>query len=131
MEDRLRKDRNISAKTRPIEEYIGDYWNPSDNFRITVSVGDDGLQFCFQGEKNDIYPLSTYDNDVFSWVLGYDDQAKRGRWPSSEIDMYLFRFQADESSGVDSLLWQLDPSVGKVMFKREIARGTPHLLTTT
>lgn len=61
-----------------------------------------------QGHKKEAvqrYKLKHYYQDVFSWLLTYDEVAFRGRSPILSKEFYLLKFEVDEELFVRGVVW--------------------------
>lgn len=84
---------------------------------------------CFQGNHEQRYVLEHYQNDIFSWVLTRDENARRGRFPVTWRAFYLLKFQGrgvlDE---IKDLVWENDGAwdAGETFSKNsaQISNGT-------
>ncbi|KAI4225584.1 MAG: hypothetical protein LQ349_007041 [Xanthoria aureola] len=83
--DDLRISLDAAARTmtapKPVEQYVGEYINEThSNWSIRVQeIGEGGLDVLFQGLKSQKWSLTHYDGDTFLWLVGREEQAKRGR----------------------------------------------------
>ena len=93
---------------------MGKYWNVVEDYCIEVILEVTTLNMSFQSDRRKLYKLSHYHYDVFSWLLTYDEDARRGRLPIPRADLYLLTFQtAQDSKEIDRLVWMNDPSVSQ------------------
>ncbi|KAJ5349895.1 beta-lactamase/transpeptidase-like protein [Penicillium brevicompactum] len=114
--DRIKKDldtnRMAGTSPRPLDDYTGIYWNHIANFSIEISQVDSALQMCFQGRASEVFQLTHYHDDVFSWWMPYDEVARRGRtitdYPAS---YYLISFSSKDGEGIHVLKWAWDPNM--------------------
>lgn len=69
-----------NTMTRPLQEYVGSYYNKFQNWHILVKLADDHtLTFKFQGITAQTYQLRHYSSDTFTWFLTPDESISRGR----------------------------------------------------
>jgi len=130
--ERLEGSREVDAPIRPLESYIGRYYNSLGNFFIDIrrgGSGSDSLSISFMGNVADTFGLVPYKADKFFWHLTHDECVSRGRLPDFPDDYYIvsFVFQEDDAmQKVPVLYWKPDsdyPGEGD-MFK--IASGSPN-----
>ncbi|KAI0411747.1 hypothetical protein F5X98DRAFT_383268 [Xylaria grammica] len=104
-EKQFAADKNASESKRPLYAFVGDYYHEAGTFFVRVSLEDGGLRACFRGFEDDSYSLQIVEQDVFSFFTPRDDQARRGRWPFSNLDAFKFRFYTDTSDTVVGMKW--------------------------
>lgn len=111
--DDLRISLDAAARTmtapKPVEQYVGEYINEThSNWSIRVQEnGEGGLDVLFQGLKSQRWSLTHYDGDTFLWLVGREEQAKRGRMVTYPLIANHFKliFQADGEGKVDRVYW--------------------------
>ncbi|CAG8389661.1 unnamed protein product [Penicillium salamii] len=114
--DRIKKDLDtnkiVGASPRPLADYTGTYWNQIEDFFIEISEVDGDLQMCFQGRASEMFQLTHYHDDIFSWWMPYDEVARKGRtitdYPAS---YYLISFSSQDGDGIRVLKWAWDPNM--------------------
>ncbi|KAH7336245.1 hypothetical protein BKA65DRAFT_596264 [Rhexocercosporidium sp. MPI-PUGE-AT-0058] len=77
---------DVEAKLLP-HSFTGIYRNMVKTFDITVFEKDAKLWMNFKGNPLEIYLLTYWKNDIFSWLMARDEGAKRARNMSTHIDM--------------------------------------------
>ena len=74
----LEAEKKDNASARPLQEYVGIYWDDIEVFKIVVSLEDEGLYWAFQGLDSEKYPLTHYKADVFTWIQPRNALSRRG-----------------------------------------------------
>ena len=74
----LEKDRVGSPSSRDINEYVGVYRDSIHVFEIHVFVKDSQLYWALQGLKSEIFPLTSYESDTFTWLIPRNDLSSLG-----------------------------------------------------
>ncbi|KAJ8118168.1 hypothetical protein ONZ43_g4045 [Nemania bipapillata] len=92
----------------PPSSYVGQFYNKIKTFHIEVQHEDSQLQLCFQGNHQFWYDMEHYEDDIFTWVITRDENAKRGRFPVTWPDFYKIKFQRGDGGRIDGLIWQHD-----------------------
>ena len=62
----------------------------------------------FQGNREQYYQLYHYQFDQFSWLLTRNEVVHRAQFPSTYLDIYIFRFETNDRGTVDRVIWRLD-----------------------
>ena len=115
--DKVRADldcrRTGGTSPQPLEVYCGTYWNIIRNFRIDIFKDDKKLYMRFQDSKAEVYSLEHYENDVFCWLMSYNETARRGRYINDHgAPYYLIDFERLEASEhMRELKWAWDPDM--------------------
>ncbi|KAL9026675.1 MAG: hypothetical protein Q9196_004698 [Gyalolechia fulgens] len=69
---------------RPLPEYTGIYYNNARTMMIEVFVdsrdGEASLKLAFQGLESEMFPLTHYHRDEFTWLVSRNEFARRGRF---------------------------------------------------
>ncbi|KAK1832568.1 beta-lactamase/transpeptidase-like protein [Podospora conica] len=120
LEEHIKHDLQ-QAPARPLASYVGSYFNSPRTFAIRIIEDNGKLQMYFQKEDWDLYPLSSIGEDLFTWAIPYEEQARRARWPLSDGSFFRIQFQADGKGNVGHLQWHLDPNTGPETFVKESA----------
>ena len=123
MEKQLRDDRVANTTPKALVAYVGRYYNKAKNWFMDIYLQDGYLWMCMQGARSESYKLEHYNYDEFSWVLTWDESAKRGRFRNTTPDYYLLKFQTrnDEIMG---LKWTIDGDIPEgQLFLREATKG--------
>jgi hypothetical protein len=112
----LTKRRKLGTQPRAFKQYVGTYWNSASNFRIDIDEDGDDLRLQFQRHPDEIYVLRHYQDDVFEWLMPYNEVVRRRRYVNDfGADFYLIRFhfrhlmEGHESSS-NGLFWEWDPA---------------------
>jgi CubicO group peptidase (beta-lactamase class C family) len=117
----LAKTKSPDVNPRPLEAYVGKYYNKPLNWFIEVIHTDgDTLRFSFQGRSTtQSHKLEIHGEDRFSWLLTEEESRHLGRWPDLDVSTYLFRFGTDETGYINHLRWVHDPDVleGEIFLK--------------
>lgn len=127
---RLLLEKPNNAKPLPLHDYIGRYHNRIRNFFLEIwyependDNGPETLWMCMQGRKKEEvqrYRLKHYYEDIFSWMMLFNENAYRGRSPIPNKEFYLLRFVVDEDLFVTGLVW--NSGDGDYLFPREKVR---------
>ncbi|KAL8639634.1 MAG: hypothetical protein Q9226_008850, partial [Calogaya cf. arnoldii] len=84
---------------RGLPEYAGIFHNDALTMPIKILVNDDGGEAClklaFQGLESEIYPLSHYHHDEFTWLVSRNEFARRGRFTNYDAEYFKFCFGAE------------------------------------
>jgi hypothetical protein len=122
----LAADRNIETPSRPLEVYVGKYFNGAGNFFIEIGCSGDktSLQVAYMGRKADTFALLPYQEDSFFWTLTHDESAKLAREPTFPMEYHIIKFGSDvNGTSVSCLWWQHQsglPEPGELFKKTEI-----------
>ena len=106
----LAAERKPGTSSRVLNSYTGRYWNTARNWFIEVFL-DEGehageqLMLAFQGHRDDLYPLTHYQDDTFTWGLTRDEGVKRVRFTFFQASCQKILFAADSQGNIDSLRW--------------------------
>lgn len=89
-----------------LSTYVGRYWNTVYNVSIHVTEHFDQLKICFQSSNSEIYDLEHYEDDMFSWLLMYNQAMSRGRYVTDfKASYYLMSVDITESHDMNTLRW--------------------------
>ncbi|KAK9849602.1 hypothetical protein MYU51_014219 [Penicillium brevicompactum] len=105
----LAAGRTIETPSRPLEDYVGKYFNEAGNFFIKIGYSKDrtGLQIAYMGRKADTFHLLPYQEDSFYWTLTHDESAKLAREPIFPMEYHITKFGSEmNGTGVSCLWWQ-------------------------
>ncbi|KAH9904257.1 beta-lactamase/transpeptidase-like protein [Xylariomycetidae sp. FL2044] len=98
--------------TRPLEAYVGVYWNKRRYQKIDVSLDTEGRLFwALEGLEAEKYELEHYENDTFLWLKPRDYLVSRGRWVGQPPNYWKLKFVADEDGEIRMVNWLYDASV--------------------
>lgn len=119
--------RSRTEPSRPLDSYVGRYFNKVQNFFINVGRDGEGrLYVSFMGRKPDTFDLTTYQDDSFFWFLTHDEAAKLARYDGYGGDFYIlnFRSSSGEKDVIDALWWRHEPSLPGLgeLFERQPAQ---------
>ncbi|KAK6526119.1 hypothetical protein TWF281_011156 [Arthrobotrys megalospora] len=102
----LADNRIKGTQPKPLGTYPGDYYNDAKTLLIQVSISEKGgLQWSFQGLESETYALDHYHNDVFTWHVTRDEDARRGRFTFVGAEYRQIKFTVKESGDIDGFIW--------------------------
>lgn len=102
----LEAQRKPGTQPRMLSTYVGRYWNTVYNVSIHVTEHFDQLKICFQSSNSEIYDLEHYEDDMFSWLLMYNQAMSRGRYVTDfKASYYLMSVDITESHDMNTLRW--------------------------
>ncbi len=110
MSKELADKREANTKPREFSVYVGQYYNSAKNWFMDVFLQDGELHICMQGDRRETYKLDHYHHDTFSWLLTWDESARRGRFRNPTADYYLLKFQVQDSETV-GMKWTIDGAI--------------------
>ncbi|KAI9735120.1 MAG: hypothetical protein M1834_001708 [Cirrosporium novae-zelandiae] len=127
----LDKERIPGTSHRRLSEYAGQYLNSTKNFSINIFKHNGGLGMSFQGLPDEVYNLQHYQYNTFSWLMTYNEAAKRGRYIADyQSRYYLIKFKARKDGPVEGLQWAWDPNSELVeFFHKQKNSGANSILT--
>ncbi|CRL25218.1 Beta-lactamase-related [Penicillium camemberti] len=105
----LAAGRTIETPSRPLEVYIGKYFNGAMNLLIEIGYSKDksNLQVAYMGRKADTFALLPYQEDGFYWTLTHDESARLAREPIFPMEYHIIKFGSDlNGTSVSCLWWQ-------------------------
>ena len=122
MAEDLERGKMPETHPRELQQYAGIYTNVVKTYCIEVLAQNGNLMMCYQSHHEQLYHLKHHRQDVFSWLLTRDESVRRGRFPITFSEFYLFYFVASECGGeIDGLRWCNDSNVpGGELFQREV-----------
>ncbi|KAJ5352430.1 beta-lactamase/transpeptidase-like protein [Penicillium brevicompactum] len=131
----LAAGRTIETPSRPLEDYVGKYFNEAGNFFIEIGHSRDkaSLQVAYMGRKADTFQLLPYREDSFYWTLTHDESAKLAREPIFPMEYHITKFGSEiNGTRVSCLWWQHQsglPEPGELFTKtgREFERAQGEL----
>ncbi|RMI99773.1 hypothetical protein CDV36_015966 [Fusarium kuroshium] len=123
---RLIDGQTRSKPCRPLDSYVGRYFNAVKNFFIDIGLNEEGnLYLSFMGRKRDTFELTTYQDDRFFWFLTHDEAAKLARYDGYGEDFYILNFRSSnrDKDVIDTLWWRHEPSLPDLgeLFERQPA----------
>ncbi|KAL8904629.1 MAG: hypothetical protein Q9207_003150 [Kuettlingeria erythrocarpa] len=81
---------------RELPEYTGTYCNEARTMMIEVYVesngGEASLKLAFQGLESEIFPLTHYQRDEFTWLVSRNEFARRGRFTNYDAKYFKICF---------------------------------------
>ena len=105
--DEIRRHHPPAA--RPLEDYVRRYYNRARTFMIDIKRHEtrrDHLELWFQGRDSQRYDLRHLQGDTFEWSLGYDESARRARFPILDYEYFVMDFHFDpHNNSVSKLQW--------------------------
>ncbi|KAI8680719.1 Beta-lactamase domain-containing protein [Fusarium sp. Ph1] len=123
--------RTRSEPCRPLDSYVGRYFNKVKNFFIDVALNDQGnLHISFMERKRDTFELKTYQDDSFFWFLTHNEAARLARYDGYGEDFYILRFGSvkGDDDVIDALWWKHEPSFdgfGEVFERHSTSKNGP------
>lgn len=109
----LEKDRKSGTFPKPLEYYVGTYWDDHRFVKIEVTLEDGTLQWLIQGLEAEKFPLKHHQDDTFTWLLTRNELSKRGRWVGEDQDASFWKvhFEVNGSGQIHKLIWAHDRGV--------------------
>ncbi|CAG9986862.1 unnamed protein product [Clonostachys byssicola] len=116
--------RTRTDPSKPLDTYIGRYFNAVQVFFIDIFLRDNHLYLSFMGREKDTFELAPYGDDSFFWFLTHDEAARLARDSGYGPEFYILKFGATDvdSNSIDTLWWKHEPSLsgfGEV-FRRDL-----------
>lgn len=96
------------TNARALSEYTGTFTNDARTMMIRVFVDpiDSSLKLSFQGLSSEIFPLSHYHFDVFTWLVSRDELARRGRFTIHNAEYFKISFETGaDGNHIQHLTW--------------------------
>ena len=115
----LRAAQRMGTSPRNLAEYTGTYWDDIHVFKIVVTLENERLAWAFQGLDSEKFPLTHYEDDVFTWLQPRNELAKRGRWVDQGPDFWKADFRGGGTGSIDTLYWVHDIGVPAVRYTKE------------
>lgn len=120
----LTKTKTSDESCRPLEDYIGKYYNVVQNSLIEIGLveknGTKQLFLSFQDLESQKHFLIPHVPDKFSWVLSEEKSRQLERWPALDVTIFVLHFAQSEDEGISKLRWVHDPDVPEVEWFRRI-----------
>jgi hypothetical protein len=102
----LEEQRVQGTAAKPLEAYVGKYYNLIHNFFLEISLVNASLYLAFQGGRdNQVWKMEHYHYDTFLWLMSRDEAIKHSRFPYAGKDLYKIEFKASKDEKIGSLLW--------------------------
>ena len=120
MAKELETRREPNIPQQPLTNYEGKYYNIIGDWCIDVFEAESILMVCFQGQRDESYPLDHFRPHEFSWLWTRDEDVRRGRFPVVNLDFYMLTFgAADDAGKMHQLIWRHDPDVppGEIFYR--------------
>ncbi|KAF2791295.1 beta-lactamase/transpeptidase-like protein [Melanomma pulvis-pyrius CBS 109.77] len=108
----LEEERKEGTQPKPLTAYVGDYVGLGGLFKIQIRLIDDAyLQLAFQGLDSQVFDLQHYQHDMFTWVIPFNELAKRVRFTFAGPGVYKLNFMANADSEIDRVCWLNEPGL--------------------
>ncbi|KAE9371786.1 putative D-aminoacylase [Stipitochalara longipes BDJ] len=123
MRSKMTTERQNGTAVRPLDSYVGRYFNSISTLFIDISQHHNGLLMTFQGIPEVNLDLAHYENDVFARLdVHRDDDMKKALFPSWKIPKQKIVFLSDPTGAIDRFSWHHDSylSYGEVFTKHEL-----------
>ena len=111
IQNKLREDCKRSVRPRPLESYVGTYFNFTRTVKIVVSLAKKNLYWAAQDWDSEKYILTHYENDTFTWLQPRNELARRGRWVDQGPEFWKIKFHSGGRQGIESLSWAHDEEI--------------------
>lgn len=105
MEKAFEKERVVGTSPKPLQSYIGRYYNSIRNFFLEIRLQQDSLHLSFQGRDSQVWKMRHLHYDTFIWLMTRDESISRARFSYAPKDSYKLEFQADDKGQIKSVLW--------------------------
>jgi CubicO group peptidase (beta-lactamase class C family) len=111
--------RAATAAPKPLEMYVGTYWNEGRYVKISITVTDNKLFWALQGLQSELFELEHAYGDTFHFLKPRDEMAVRGCWTDREMNYFLLHFNADLHGTIQSITWDHECNVpeGEVFYR--------------
>lgn len=118
--DELEKGKTSGASPKPLEEYLGTYWDDLNIFKIEVTLESGKLFWLIQGLETEKFPLEHYQGDTFIWLQKRNELSRRGRWVGADQNAAFWKveFQANGNGQIKRLVWAHDGGVPAATFTK-------------
>lgn len=115
----LERKRVKGTYPKPLDAYVGTYWNAQRYLKIKVTLSNGKLAWALQGLDSEEFELVHYENDTFLWYKNRDYLVSRGRWVDQPPIYWKLRFCSNAAGEIASVKWTNDPGVldGEEFFK--------------
>jgi len=104
----MERNRKTGTSARPLDKYVGRYFNAAATLFLELRRNDDRLLILFGGREDEAFPLQHYQDDTFSWLQSRNELVTRARSVLQEPSYYMIRFEASQEETVDRLFWEHD-----------------------
>jgi hypothetical protein len=111
----LAAGRTIETTSRPLEVYVGRYFNGAGNFFIGIEKkGENSLQVVYVGRSADTFRLLPYQEDSSYWTLTHAEAARLAPEPIFSIGYHIIKFNSDvNGTSIACLWWQHQPDLSE------------------
>jgi CubicO group peptidase (beta-lactamase class C family) len=109
--EKVEEGRQSGGPPRDLNKYVGTYVGFGGLFHIEVAENEGELAILFQGRQSDKYALRHHHDDTFTWFMSWNEQIRRGRFPSFGPALYSVRFEGREGSDMTCVNWVFDASM--------------------
>jgi Domain of unknown function (DUF3471) len=107
----MERNRKSGTSARPLDKYVGRYFNAAGTLLLEVRRKDDRLFLLFEGREDEAFPLQHYQDDTFSWLQSRNELVTRARSVLQGASYYMIRFEASQQETVDRLFWTHDSQI--------------------
>lgn len=109
--DSLNTWRKNGTSAKPLESYVGTYWNKQRYLKIEVTVEEGKMYWALQGLESEKFELDHFHDDTFLWLRSRNYMAARGRWVDNPPIFWKVKFRSNEKGEITVLNWVHDPDV--------------------
>ncbi|CAG5178710.1 uncharacterized protein ALTATR162_LOCUS8837 [Alternaria atra] len=90
---------------KPLDEYVGTYWNDLHIFKVDVKLENGQLYWLLQGLESEEFSLNHYEDDSFTWLQPHNEVSRRGRWVECDQgpDFWKAVFKGGEDGKINKL----------------------------
>lgn len=108
-----------TTPSKPLQDYVGVYWNKKRYIKIVVTLSDDKLSWAIQGLDSERFELDHYQDDIFTWIRPRNYMAARGRWVDDPPSFWKIKFLQDHQGEITCLNWvhDTDAQAGEDFYK--------------
>lgn len=109
----LLQNQNPGTHHRNLLEYSGIYYKDARTIMIKIFIDSSGsktsLKLSFQGLESEIFPLTHYHHDEFTWLVSRNEFARRGRFTNYDTNYFKICFgQKAQEDRVTYFTWWHD-----------------------
>jgi CubicO group peptidase (beta-lactamase class C family) len=112
MPGELAKTKTSNESSRPLTDYVGNYYNSIHNFFIQIGLternGTEQLFLSFQGFPTQTHFLKPHAPDEFSWLLSEEENRHIARWPDLDVSIFVLHFAKGDDGEISRLRWVHD-----------------------
>ncbi|KAI3327286.1 beta-lactamase/transpeptidase-like protein [Xylariaceae sp. AK1471] len=88
----LGEEHKNGTASKPLEAYVGTYWNKQRYLKVDVTIDKGKLQWELQDLESEKFELDHFNGDTFLWLRPRNYMAKRGRWVEYPPVFWKVRF---------------------------------------